>query len=81
MGRGPPLYPLQSYKLCFFHDKVTVDKIWTHLSVVLLDGDGEPDEGLVIEPVQAEQVDEHEERLLHLLHVIQVQSVKREPVQ
>ena len=61
--------------------KVTVDKILTHLSVVLLDGDGEPDEGLVVEPVQAEEVDEHEERLLHLLHVIQVQSVKREPVQ
>ncbi len=28
-----------------------------HLSVVLLDGDGEPDEGLEVESVEAEEVD------------------------
>jgi hypothetical protein len=35
--------------------RVTMPK--RHLSVVLLDGDGEPDEGLEVESVEAEEVD------------------------
>jgi len=51
-----------------------------HLSIVFLDRDGEPDQGLEVESVKAEKVDEHEQGLLDLLHVIHVQSVEREPV-
>ena len=49
-----------------------------HLAVVLLDGDEEADARLVVEPLGAEEVDEHEERLPHLHHVLHLQSVVRE---
>ncbi len=52
-----------------------------HLPVVLPDGDEEPRQGLVVEPVQSEEVHEHVERLPHLLHVVHVQRVEGEPVQ
>ena len=50
----------------------------TYLSVVLLDCDEEPDAGLVVEPLDAKEVDEHEERLPHLHHVLHLQRVVRE---
>lgn len=48
------------------------------LSVVLLDCDEESDACLVVEALDAEEVDKHEERLSHLHHVLHLEGVVRE---
>ena len=49
-----------------------------HLAVVLLDRYEEAHARLVVEAFCAEEVDEHEERLPHLHHVLHLQRVVRE---
>ena len=50
-----------------------------HLAVILLDRDEKTDEDLIIEPFEAEKVDEHEKGFTNFVIVIHVQCVKGEP--
>ena len=49
-----------------------------YLPIILLDRDEEPDDGLVVESFQPEEVGEHEQGLANLLVVVHVQSVEGE---
>ena len=51
-----------------------------HLPVVLFDCDEESGQGLVVKPFQAKKVDEHEEGLPDLFHVVHVEGVEGEAV-